>query len=178
MVVNGGLITDFTSGVKPDKQNFPKRNRIVAGMADALLVVESGIVGGSMITANMATGYNREVFAIPGRIHDHKSEGCNKLIKENTAVLTGSAEDILSHMNWISDPIVPVKQREIFYRVSNEEEMIMRLLQEKGNLHIEALQQSCALGPSAFSSALLNLEMENLIRAYPGRIYGLAGTGN
>jgi DNA processing protein len=93
-------------------------------------------------------------------------------------VLTGSAEDILSHMNWKRDPVIPVKQREIFYQMSSEEEMIMRLLQEKGNLHIEALQQSCALGPSAFSSALLNLEMENLIRSFPGRIYGAAAKGN
>jgi len=178
MLVNGGLITDFTSGVKPDKQNFPKRNRIVAGMADALLVVESGIIGGSMITANIATGYNRDVFAIPGRIHDHKSEGCNKLIKENTAILTCSAEDILTHMNWISESPPPVKQQEIFYQLSKDEEMIVKLLQEKGTLHIEALQQGCAMGPSAFSSALLNLEMENLVRAYPGRMYGLAAPGN
>jgi DNA processing protein len=100
MLEQGGLITDFTSGAKPDKQNFPKRNRIVAGMSDALLVVESGITGGSMITVNMAGSYNREVFAIPGRINDHKSEGCNKLIRENKAGLVSSAEDILTHMNW------------------------------------------------------------------------------
>jgi DNA processing protein len=85
MLQHGGLVTDFMSGSKPDKQNFPKRNRIVAGMADALLVVESGITGGSMITVNMAAGYNREVFAVPGRIHDHKSEGCNLLIMDNKA---------------------------------------------------------------------------------------------
>jgi len=177
MLQQGGLITDFTSGVKPDKQNFPKRNRIVAGMADALLVVESGITGGSMISVNMAGSYNREVFAIPGRIHDHKSEGCNKLIKENKAGLVRSAEDILTHMNWTNEPR-PIKvQQEIFYHLSMDEEKIMQLLKENGNMHIEGLQRACKLGPAAFSSALLNLEMENLLRVYPGRIYGPANPG-
>jgi DNA processing protein len=172
MLKDGGLITDFTSGVKPDKQNFPKRNRVVAGMADALLVVESGIIGGSIITVNMAAGYNREVFAVPGRVHDHKSEGCNKLIKDNNAVLTRSAEDILEHMNWTNKDFIPKAQQEIFYDLSNDEKQIIHLLMEKGNLHIEVLRQTCAMGPSAFSAALLNLEMEHLVQAYPGKIYG------
>ncbi len=174
MLEQGGLITDFTSGEKPDKQNFPKRNRIVAGMSDALLVVESGITGGSMITVNMAGSYNREVFAVPGRIHDHKSEGCNKLINENKAILARSAEDILVHLNWKQETIIPKIQQEIFYRMNRDEEKIFQLLQQHGNMHIEILQKSCGIGPSAFSAALLNLEMENLVRAYPGRIYGPA----
>lgn len=178
MLNDGGLITDFASGVKPDKQNFPKRNRVVAGMADALLVVESGIIGGSIITVNMAAGYNREVFAVPGRIHDHKSEGCNKLIKDNSAVLTRSAEDILLHMNWTNEGNIPKAQREIFYPLNNEEKQIINLLKEKGKLTIEALRQSCAMSPSAFSAALLNLEMEGLVRAYPGRVYGPVQPGN
>ncbi len=175
MLQDGGLITDFCSGVKPDRQNFPKRNRIVAGMADAVLVVESGIIGGSMITANMAAGYHREVFAVPGRIHDHKSEGCNKLIRENTAVMARSADDILQQMNWTVEARAVVKQREIFYKPGSDEEKIMGLLAERGNLHIEILKQHCAMGPSAFSAALLNLEMDNFVKAYPGGIYGPAG---
>ena len=175
MLGKGGLITDFTSGVKPDKQNFPKRNRIVAGMADALLVVESGLIGGSMITVNMAADYNRDVFAVPGRIHDEKSEGCNLLIRNNRANLARSAEDILIHMNWKKDANQPVIQKEIFYPLNKDEKIIMALLSDHGNMHIEALQRSVAIGPSAFSSALLNLEMERLVKAFPGKIYGLSG---
>ncbi len=175
MLQQGGLITDFISGSKPDKQNFPKRNRIVAGMADALLVVESGLTGGSMITVTMAAGYNRDVFAIPGRIHDHKSEGCNMLIRDNKAGLVHSAGDILQHMNWTIKPAAKKIQQEIFYAFSEDEEKIYTLLRDHGNMHIDMLMQYSAISLSAFSSALLKLEMENLIVAFPGRMFGVPG---
>jgi len=100
MTANGGLLTEFTSTTVPDKQNFPKRNRIVAGICDALVVVESGKKGGSLITAELANSYNKDVFAFPGRSRDLKSEGCNYLIKSNKAILICSAQDLKENMGW------------------------------------------------------------------------------
>ncbi len=100
MIEFGGLITDFKSGTDPDKQNFPKRNRIVAGMSDAVIIIETGIKGGSLITAELANGYNKDVFAIPGRITDIKNEGCNYLIKNNKAALITSADNLLANLSW------------------------------------------------------------------------------
>ena len=100
IIEQGGLLTDFRSKTNPDKQNFPKRNRIVAGISDAIVVVESSIKGGSLITAELGNGYNKDVFAVPGRINDTKSEGCNYLIKNNKACLITSAEDLLEDMGW------------------------------------------------------------------------------
>src|SRR5436190_1218287 len=100
MIEHGGLLTEFTSNTIPDKQNFPKRNRIVAGMCDALVVIESGKKGGSLITAELANNYNKDVFAIPGKTTDTKSEGCNYLIKQNKASLITSAADLVELMNW------------------------------------------------------------------------------
>jgi DNA processing protein len=115
IIKQGGLLTDFRSNTNPDKQNFPKRNRIVAGMSDAVIVVETGIKGGSLITAELANGYNRDVFAIPGRTGDTKSEGCNYLIKNNKASLITNADDILENMGWkvYKKPVIK-KQRELF----------------------------------------------------------------
>ena len=173
MLQRGGLVTDFMSGSKPDKQNFPKRNRIVAGMADALLVIESGITGGSIITVNMAAGYNREVFAVPGRIHDHKSEGCNLLIMDNKARLARSADDILIQMNWVKETNTRKNQPEIFYKATENEEKILAMLNKNGQMHIDQLMQSCTMHLAAFSASLLNLEMEKQIKAFPGRRYGI-----
>ncbi|MFM6923997.1 MAG: DNA-processing protein DprA, partial [Ferruginibacter sp.] len=100
----GGLLTEFISNTNPDKQNFPKRNRIVAGICDAVIVIESSKRGGSLITAELGNGYNKDVFAIPGRINDPKSEGCNYLIKNNKAALINSADDFLDMMNWKPAP--------------------------------------------------------------------------
>jgi len=101
MTEQGGLLTDFISNTNPDKQNFPKRNRIVAGMCDAIIVIESGKKGGSLITAELANGYNKDVFAIPGKTTDSKSEGCNYLIRQNKASLITAAADLVELMNWV-----------------------------------------------------------------------------
>ncbi len=100
MTEQGGLLTDFMSNTTPDKQNFPKRNRIVAGMCDALIVIESSKKGGSLITAELANGYNKDVFAVPGKTTDTRSEGCNYLIQQNKASLITSAADLIEMMNW------------------------------------------------------------------------------
>ena len=96
----GGLLTEFRSKTKPDKHNFPTRNRIVAGMSDATIVIETGIKGGSMITAELANNYNKDVFAYPGSVNDGKSAGCNYLIKNNKAVLLTDAQELIELMNW------------------------------------------------------------------------------
>lgn len=98
MISNGGLLTEFRSFTKPDRQNLPSRNRIVAGISDAIIVVETGVKCGSLITAELGNGYNRDVFAFPGRINDSKSEGCNFLIKNNKAALITCGDDILENM--------------------------------------------------------------------------------
>lgn len=115
MTEQGGLLTDFISGTNPDKQNFPKRNRIVAGICDALVVIESSKKGGSLITAELANSYNKDVFALPGRVIDSKSEGCNFLIKNNKASLITGATDLLELMNWVpAEKKLQKKQRELF----------------------------------------------------------------
>ncbi len=114
----GGLLTDFMSDTLPERNNFLKRNRIIAGLSDATLVVESGIKGGALITADMANSYNRDVFAIPGRPDDQWSAGCNDLIKSNKAALVESAEDIENFLNWQPEKSKPPLQKTLFSELS------------------------------------------------------------
>lgn len=171
MILNGGLITEFLSGTKPDKQNFPRRNRIVAGMCDALLVVETDIKGGSMITAEIAGGYNREIFAIPGRVHDRKSAGCNCLIRDNKARLSTGPEDLIEFMNWDIEP--RMAQQFIFPELGEDASVLLRLLQEQGAVHVDRLHAISGLMRSSFHSALLNLELEGIVEQLPGKYYVL-----
>lgn len=174
MVEQGGLLTDYVSNTNPDKQNFPKRNRIVAGMADALLIVESSKKGGALITAELANGYSREVFALPGRNTDKTSEGCNYLIKYNKAMLVTSAEDILKNMNWAGKKSKP-KQRELFIQLTKEEQMIVDCLREKETVHIDEIYFKTQLNSSAVAQALLMLEMQGVISSMPGKMYKMVG---
>lgn len=175
MIENGGLLTDFKSGVSPDKQNFPKRNRIVAGICDALIVIESAKKGGSLITAELANSYNKDVFAFPGRATDPKSEGCNYLVKSNKASLITSANDLLEIMNWVEKekPILK-KQRELFIELTAAEKIITGILQEKTNCSIDELYIKSSLSSSEAAQALLMLEMQGIIISLPGKIYKLA----
>ena len=135
MIEQGGLLTDFISNTNPDKQNFPKRNRIVAGMCDAVIVIESGKKGGSLITAELGNGYNKDVFAIPGRTTDKKSEGCNYLIKNNKAALINSADDFLEMMNWKpTEKTSAKKQRELFIEFTPDEKIIVDILQQQDSI--------------------------------------------
>lgn len=172
MTGQGGLLTDFRSNTNPDKQNFPKRNRIVAGMSDAIVVVETGIKGGSLITAELGNGYNKDVFAIPGRTNDSKSEGCNYLIKNNKACLITHADDILENMGWkeYKKPSAK-KQRELFIELSDDERTIVNILQQQEQIHIDELYIKSGLSSSAVASALLTLEMQNIISSLPGKLY-------
>ncbi|MEO5983865.1 MAG: DNA-processing protein DprA, partial [Ferruginibacter sp.] len=157
MTDNGGLLTEFKSKTNPDRENFPKRNRIVAGLCDGLIVVESGIKGGSLITAELSNGYNKDVFAIPGRVNDTKSEGCNFLVKNNKAILVTSADDILDFMNWKTKLPEVKKQRTLFIELTDEETKIVSLLQQKELVGIDELYLKSGLSSSSVASALLML---------------------
>jgi len=174
MIENGGLLTDFKSGTAPDKQNFPKRNRIVAGMSDAVLIVESGLKGGSLITAELANGYNRDVFAVPGRISDIKNEGCNYLIKNNKAALITSADDVLENMQWKEKKISVKKQRELFIELTADEKIIINILQQQSQVHIDEVFIKSGLNSSAVASALLTLEMQGVVSSMPGKLYKIS----
>jgi DNA processing protein len=171
---NGGLLTDFCSNTNPDKQNFPKRNRIVAGICDALIVIESGLKGGSLITAELANGYNKDVFAIPGRSIDKKSEGCNYLIKNNKASLIQHAEDLVQMMNWAKRPKPISNQKKLFVELSPDEKKLTALLEAKENCHIDELFLQSGLSASTMAATLLQLEMQGLILSLPGKIYKLS----
>lgn len=173
MTDNGGLLTDFMSNSIPDKQNFPKRNRIVAGICDALIVSESGRKGGSLITAELANSYNKDVYAFPGKTTDVKSEGCNYLIKQNKASLITGADDILEIMNWKTAPTTIKKQRELFIELTADERTIVDILQQQENMQIDELYFKSGLSSSAAASALLTLEMQLVIVSLPGKIYKL-----
>ncbi len=174
MLVNGGLITEFMSQTKPDRENFPMRNRIIAGMSDAVIVVEAGAKGGALITADLANSYNRDVFAIPGRISDTFSVGCNNLIKTNRAALIQSADDIRYILNWDSHKnLTKVVQRRLFVELPPEEQSVIDLLRNEGDLDIDSVIGKTGMQPSKAASALLNLEFEGIIRCLPGKVYRL-----
>jgi DNA processing protein len=174
MLGKGGLISEFTSGTKPDRENFPKRNRIIAGMSDAIIVVEAGTKGGALITADIANSYNRDVFAVPGRVGDPRSEGCNNLIKTNRAALLQSAADIRYLLNWDHPSALKTNpQRKLFIELSPEEESILSVLRNEGEQDMDSLLFKTSLSPSKAASALLRLEFEEILRCLPGKVYRL-----
>ncbi|MDI3320031.1 DNA-processing protein DprA [Pinibacter soli] len=168
---NGGLLTEFPSRTKPDKHNFPIRNRIVAGMSDAIIVIETNIKGGSMITANLAYGYNRDILAFPGRTTDSRSSGCNKLIKEKKASLITGADDVLEALGWKEQTGLRRLQRELFIDFTPNEKIILDLLGEKETTHIDELNLRSSLSSGAIAAAILNLELQNVVTSLPGKLY-------
>lgn len=174
ITLQGGLLTEFISNTNPDKQNFPKRNRIVAGICDAVIVLESGKKGGSLITAELGNSYNKDVFAIPGRATDTKSEGCNYLIKNNKAALINDADDFLEMMNWKPMPKPTAKkQRELFIELSPDEKIIVDILRQQDSIQIDELYFKSGLSSSEVATALLMLEMQGVILSLPGKVYKL-----
>jgi DNA processing protein len=171
----GGLLTEFRSQTNPDKHNFPTRNRIVAGMSDATIVIESGIKGGSMVTAELANGYNKDVFAFPGKVTDNKSAGCNYLIKSNKAMLLTDAQQLIEIMGWEEKKQKSTSkiQKEIFIELSSEEKIIIGLLNEKETVHIDEINLRSGLSSSAIAAAILNLELQNVVNGLPGKMYRL-----
>ncbi|MHC1775188.1 MAG: DNA-processing protein DprA [Lentimicrobium sp.] len=174
MLGQGGLVTEFISETNPDRENFPKRNRVIAGLADATVVIEAGVKGGALITADIANSYNRDVFAVPGRIGDPVSEGCNNLIKTNRAALVQSAADICYIMGWDKQkPRQISTQRSLFINLDPDQETIVAILNEHGDCSFDKICLASGLQTSKVVSALLGLEFEGLIKCLPGKIYRL-----
>ena len=173
MEENGAIISEFKSGTKPDRENFPKRNRIVAGMADAVLVVESQKKGGSMITADLGFGYGRDVFAVPGRPGDKQSEGCNYLIRNNKAALVESAKDIMYVMNWEEVQRPKEIQKQLFIDLTPEEEKLFSLLKDQKKMPLDELCFSAGISMSSASVPILTMELNGLIRTLPGKMIEL-----
>lgn len=173
MQEKGGLLTEFRKGTQPDKHNFPKRNRIVAGMADVTVVIETAIKGGSMITARLAHDYNRDLFAVPGKITDSKSSGCLELIRQNKAIIFSSAAELIEVMGWAEKKQDRKKQKELFVELTMEEEKLVTILQEKETMPVDELYLKCGLSNSRMATVILNLELQNVIRSLPGKMYAL-----
>ena len=170
---NGGLLTEFPRFTKPDKHNFPRRNRIVAGMADGTIVIETAAKGGSMITAELTYDYNRDLFAVPGRITDAKSLGCNKLIQQNKAAIFTTTTQMLEVLGWQQKKITAKKQRELFIELTNDEQTIATILQSKELVHIDEIYLTSGLSSSSVAVAMLNMELQNILMCLPGKIYRL-----
>jgi len=173
MEENGGFMTEFWSTSNPEKENFVKRNRIVAGMSEATIVIESAEKGGSLITANLALDYNRDVFAVPGRISDKFSQGCNNLIKTQRASVLTSAADIIYNLNWQMDSINETKsiQKQLFVSLDLEEQRIYDYLQKNGKQLLDSIALDCNFPIFKMSSLLLNMELKGVIRPLPGKLF-------
>lgn len=172
MQENGGLFTEFWSNTNPDRENFVKRNRIVAGLSEATIVVESASRGGSLITADIANSYNRDVFAVPGRITDQFSMGCNQLIKSNKAALINSAKDLEYILNWETEDKKPKSiQKQLFVELSVDEQKIYDYLLKEGKQSLDMIALYCKLPIQKTVTILFNLEMKGTVKPLPGKIY-------
>ena len=174
MITSGGLVTDFLSDALPERNNFLKRNRIIAGLADATLVVESGIKGGALITADIANSYNRDVFAVAGRPDDQWSAGCNNLIKNNKAFLTECSDDIQYFLNWKPEKSKPVVQRTLFSGLYETERLIFELISKQGELTIDTICRTLDMQVHKLSSLLLQMEFKGLLKCSPGNLYRIS----
>jgi DNA processing protein len=172
MEENGGFLTEFWSTSNPEKENFVKRNRIVAGICEATIVIESAEKGGSLITANLANDYNRDVFAVPGRISDKFSQGCNNLIKTQRAHLLTSAVDILYILNWeLKAKEEKVIQKQLFITLENDEQKLYDYLIKNGKQLLDVIALDCDFQVFKTASILLNMELKGVIRPLPGKLF-------
>ena len=169
---NGGLLTEYTTQQPILKINFVARNRIVAGMTEATLVIESPEKGGALITAHLARDYNREVFALPGNINQECSIGCNRLIRDNVAALVTSAKDIIETMGWETATRSDVKQQpSLFPEISEKESVLLQILHERGEMQINQLTVATNLPTGEILSTLLEMEFKGLVRTLPGGMF-------
>lgn len=169
---NGGFVTEFWSSSNPDRENFLKRNRIIAGMSEATIVVESAEKGGSLVTADIANSYNREVFAVPGRAQDKYSSGCNNLIKQQKANMITSAADLIYLLNWeLEQKETKPIQKQLFIELDEVEKAIYSYLQTEGKQLLDSIALDCKLPIFKASSTLLNMEMKGVIRPLPGKLF-------
>lgn len=171
MEENGGFITEFWSSSNPDKEKFVRRNRIVAGISEATIVIESADKGGSLITANLANDYNRDVFAVPGRVTDKYSQGCNDLIKTQKANLLTSAADLVYVLIWDIKKKPKTIQKQLFTELEPEEQKIYDFLLKNGKELLDIIALECDFPIFKISGTLLNMELKGLIRPLPGKIF-------
>lgn len=170
MIVNGGLMTEFLSKSKLLRENFVRRNRIVAGITDVVVVVESQIKGGATITARMANSYNREVFAMPARLKDKYSTGCLDLIKRNEAIVFTSVEDLVNNLDWGSKK---KSFQHSLFKFSPEEETIINIISKNDEMHIEQINETSNLSLQQLAEILMKLELEGVIKLKAGKMYSL-----
>ncbi|MEQ8703936.1 MAG: DNA-processing protein DprA [Phaeodactylibacter sp.] len=173
MIENGGLLSEYPSQTAPDRERFPMRNRIIAGLCDALIVVETQRQGGSMISAKMANDYHRDVFAVPGRIRDKSSEGCNLLIKSHRANLMEGVNDLAYVMRWEKSDAQNGVQRELFPDLDPKEEAVVELLKQQDLLPVDQISVSLQQNNSELAALLLGLEFKGIVRTLPGKRYTL-----
>ena len=178
MVTHGGLLTEFMTQTNADKPNFVRRNRIVAGISDACIVVESAAKGGGLITAEIAQSYDRAVFAFPGAVGMAFSEGCNNLIRDNVAGLIGSAEDFVNAMGWHDEQLRQQSyadgiERNLFPDLSPDEQKIVDLLQQTNDLQLNILSVKCGIPISQLVALLFQLEMKGVVKPLAGGMYHL-----
>lgn len=171
----GGILTEYPSGTEPERFNFVARNRIIAGMADAVVVVESKQRGGSLITADMAIDYGRDVFAMPGRVDDTCSQGCNNLIKQNKAQLIDQATDLIKAMQWQQTPQQQNLQTsivEMTCSLNDTQQKLLQLLREaEEGMHINQLVMETQLAYNIVSSELVMMELQDIIKSMPGGMW-------
>jgi DNA processing protein len=170
MEEHGGLISDFISETPPDRENFPKRNRLVAGLADAVIVVEASQTGGALITAEIANSYNRDVFALPGSWGKEFSVGCNNLVKNNKAAILSSATDLSWYLNWDKTESPKVIQTQIQFDLSPNEELLINVIKGKADT-LDSISIEADMPISKVSALLLNLEFRGIIKTLPGKRY-------
>lgn len=170
---NGGFLTEFWHNKKPLRENFLKRNRIVAGISKATIVIESAEKGGSLVTADIANSYNRDVFALAGRADDIFSKGCNNLIKNNQAHLLTSAKDIVKMLNWDLEKTKTTKpkQTELFVNLTQEEQKIYNYLQQNGKQLLDVIALDCSVPTYKLSSLLVQMELKGVIKPLPGKLF-------
>jgi DNA processing protein len=172
MEENGGIVSDFPTGTRPDRENFPKRNRIIAGLADAVIVVEAAEKGGALITAELALSYNRDVFAVPGRMGDPMSMGCNALIRKNKAAIISKASDLSYYMAW-EKPKEKGIQTSLFANINEDEQRIITLIRN-GTEHMDDLMLKSDWTLNKLATVLLQLEFNGLIKPLPGKRFQLS----
>lgn len=178
MLTQGGLLTEFFTQTNADKINFVRRNRIVAGMSDACILVESAARGGGLITCRLSREYNRDVFAFPGRVNDQYSEGCNNLIRDNGAALINNAYDFVNAMGWNDDATLMMAQqqgieREIFPSLSPDETVVFNTLHKQNDLQINRLAILTNIPIAKLTSLLFEMEMKGVVKTYAGGVYHL-----
>lgn len=168
---NGGFITEFWHDEQPLRENFLKRNRIVAGLSKATIIIESAEKGGSLVTADIANSYNRDVFALPGKVNDVYSKGCNNLIKNNQAHLLTSADDIVKMLNWDLPRASAPIQNKLFVELNSSEQKIYDYLQQNGKQLLDDIAINCELPIYQLSSILIQLELKGVVKPLPGKMF-------